>query len=82
MNKKIIKIKNHQNIFFIFMFLSFFQIIFFPFFLKNFLLKTLYKPLTSDKIERILIKTCSSEKAKTANITSIIYLICNKEYIN
>lgn len=81
MNKKIIKIKNHQNIFFILMFLSFFQIIFFPF-LKNFLLETLYKPLKSDKIERILIKTCSTEKAKTANITSIIYKICNKEYIN
>ena len=81
MNKKNVKIKNLQHIFFILMLFSFFQIIFFPF-LKNFLLETLYKPLKSDKIERILIKTCNSEKAKTSNISSIIYQICNKEFIN
>tara|TARA_Y100001978_G_C23686947_1_gene432463 strand:+ start:2025 stop:2297 length:273 start_codon:yes stop_codon:yes gene_type:complete len=81
MNKEHIKTKDYKNIFWIFMFLSFFQIIFFPF-LKDLFVETLYKPFPFDKVKEILSENCNHQKAKIASKNTIIFQICDKEFIN
>ena len=81
MKKKIIKLRNIKNILWIFLFLSFCQIVLLPF-LRNLFLDSLYKPIPNKEINLILKKICIREKIENANEDSLIYNLCNEKVIN
>ncbi len=81
MKKKIIKLRNIKNILWIFLFLSFSQIVLLPF-LRNLFLERLYKPIPIKEINLILKKICIREEIENANEDTIIYNLCNEKVKN
>lgn len=81
MKKKIIKLRNIKDILWIFLVLSFFQIVLLPF-LRNLFLDSLYKPMPIKEINLILKKVCTREEIKNVNEDSFIYNLCNEKVIN
>lgn len=81
MARNIIKLNKFKNTIWIFLFLSFSQIVLLPF-LRTLIFDTLYKPVPINEINLILKKVCIEEGIENANENSIIYNICDKRGIN